>query len=276
MATDSPGSWPRIGLVVAVLGRVCRIFFEGAQGFRSSSGSGSDNAAMEDEGAAPVDTSPEIPEPRFPGVSRRAFLRRSAVVGLAAAMVPVAAACGGSPATQQPAASPTLGSADNDTPGPGSPSSGGSASASTAFASGARMNIEFTYVAAGGGRVHSPYIAVWIEDAAGDLVQTVSLWYKSDESKYLRDLRRWNSKDNRQALMTGATRLPGAFSVSWDGTNLDGRIVGDGDYFVCIEAVREDGPYQIIRELVPISDSLAPTPLTPSGELVAASVGLSA
>lgn len=115
---------------------------------------------------------------------------------------------------------------------------------------------------------------MWIEDRAEDLVQTVILWYKSDESKYLTDLNRWNSKDNRQALTTGATRIPGAFSVAWDGSDLDGQLVGDDDYFVCIEAAREDGPYQIIRELVPINAALTSATLAPSGELTAASVSL--
>ena len=134
--------------------------------------------------------------------------------------------------------------------------------------------MDFTYQAVGGGRVDSPYVAVWIEDAAGELVQTVSLWYKADESKYLKDLKRWNSKNNRDAMTTGATRIPGSFSVAWDGTDLDGALVADGEYVVCIEAAREDGPYQIICETVAISGSLAPTALTPSGELTAASVEL--
>ena len=62
--------------------------------------------------------------------------------------------------------------------------------------------------------------------------------------------------------------------VTWDGTNLDGAMVDEGDYFVCIEAAREDGPYQIIRESVAISAGLAQTRLTPNGELTAAAVEL--
>lgn len=136
------------------------------------------------------------------------------------------------------------------------------------------MRIDFTYQASGGGRIHSPYIAVWIEDEAGQLVQTISLWYKSNESKYLRDLKRWSSKNNSTALMTGPTRIPGAFTVTWDGTDLDGSLVADGNYFVCIEAAREKGPYQIIREVISVSASLAPTNLPANGELTAASVQL--
>lgn len=142
------------------------------------------------------------------------------------------------------------------------------------FPAGGQLQVDFTYTAAGGGQVHSPYIAVWIEDSAGDLVQTVSLWYKSDESKYLKDLRRWNSKSNRDALTTGATRIPGSFSVSWNGTNLDGTLIDDDYYFVCIEAVREDGPYQIIREAVRINNELQPTTLPANGELTAAAIQL--
>ncbi len=217
-----------------------------------------------------------IPEPhdeaRFPAVSRRAFLRRSAFVGLAAAAVPALAACGNSTdaaTTTNPAATTSASPADTATA-----TDAPATNTKQVFPAGAQMQVNFSYQAAGGGRVHSPYIAVWIEDPAGDLVQTVSLWYKSDESKYLKDLKRWNSKNNSDALTTGATRIPGAFSVAWNGTNLDGALVADGDYFVCIEAAREDGPYQIIRESIPVSGSLAATTLAPSGELTAASVEL--
>ncbi len=223
------------------------------------------------------------PEPRFPAASRRALLRRSAFLGIAAATIPVLAACGGS-STSAPAAissATTAGTATSiETPSTapdGSTAATGSSSTiatGQAFPADARLQVNFTYEAAGGGSVDSPYIAVWIEDSAGDLVQTVSLWYKSDESKYLKDLKRWSSKNNSEALTTGATRIPGAYSVAWDGTNLDGTLVTDGDYFVCIEAAREDGPYQLIREAIPVSGSLTPTTLTANGELTTASVEL--
>lgn len=233
-------------------------------------------------------------EPRFPNVSRRAFIGRSAIVGLAAVAIPALAACGASSST----------SPDSNAPGAtgGATSAGPSASTSDAttipattvqatsadttaastsdagqaFANGAQMQVDFTFDATGGGRVHNPYIAVWIEDTAGDLVQTVSLWYRSDESKYLRELRRWNSKNSSTAMTTGATRLPGVFSVAWDGTDIDGNVVADGDYFVCIEAARENGPYQLIRDAVSVTGSLARTELMPSGELTSASVELAA
>lgn len=216
------------------------------------------------------------PEPRFPTVSRRAFLRRAALVGLTAAAVPAIAACGGGTTTDAAPAPnrPTASGGASTTPGTAPTSGAAAPTAGQAFSAGERLQVDFTYQASGSGRVDSPYIAVWIEDGAGDLVQTVSLWFKSDESKYLRDLKRWNSKDNRQAMTTGATRIPGSFSVAWDGSDLDGQRVSDGDYVVCIEAAREDGPYQIIRESVPINATLTPTTLAPSGELTAATVSL--
>lgn len=236
------------------------------------------------------------PEPRYPTVSRRAFLRRSALLGLAGAALPAIAACGGSSSTSSgPTASGTVGGATPSNAAAVTTTTGSTASSGTpattigspiateaptatagaeVFPAGAQLQVSFTFQAAGGGRVESPYIAVWIEDDTGELVQTVSLWYKADESKYLNDLKRWNSKNNRTTMTTGATRRPGSFSVAWNGTNLDGIPVTDGEYYVCIEAAREDGPYQIIREAVPISGSLAPTTLTPSGELIAASVEL--
>ena len=224
-------------------------------------------------------------EPRYPSVSRRAFLRGSAGVGLAALAAPALAACSGSSSSttgSNPPATTTGAVAPPDSVEPSTSADAATTEAATApdvgsgaaFADGRQLQVDFTYHAAGGGRVHSPYIAVWIEDPSGELVQTVSLWYKSDERKYLKDLKRWNSKNSSDALTTGATRIPGSFSVAWNGTDLGGGVAPDGEYFVCVEAAREDGPYQIIRESVSISDALAPTALTPNGELIAASTAL--
>jgi len=155
--------------------------------------------------------------------------------------------------------------------------------ASGTFPSGAQLVVDFTYTAPSGGQVHSPYIAVWIEDPAGEMVKTVSLWYKSRESKYLNELTRWatvesafesTGKADPVDTVSGATRVAGAYTVAWDGTDADGAAVALGDYFVCIEAAREHGPYELIRGAVAIDGTASITPLDDNGELSAASVEL--
>ncbi|HEY4332770.1 MAG TPA: DUF2271 domain-containing protein, partial [Ilumatobacteraceae bacterium] len=74
--------------------------------------------------------------------------------------------------------------------------------------------------------------------------------------------------------VSGASRVAGAYSVSWDGTDAAGTAVALGDYFVCIEAARENGPYELVRGAVTIGATASTTPLTDNGELTAASVDL--
>lgn len=136
------------------------------------------------------------------------------------------------------------------------------------------MIVAFSYIATGLGRVHSPYIAVWVENASGHLVRTVSLWYKSDERKYLSDLRRWNGADGRgtNAVMSGATRVPGSYTVAWDAIDSSGSPVPSGDYHLCIEAAREDGPYELIRHPITLDGTPFVQSMPDDGELTNATV----
>lgn len=148
------------------------------------------------------------------------------------------------------------------------------------------MVIAFTYTQAPGGKNERPYIAVWIEDAAGDLAATVSLWYQVDRrgDRWLDHLTRWFSADldrvasgglDDVATVSSATRAAGAYAVVWDGT-VGGAPAISGDYFLCIEAVREDGPYSLIREPITLAGTLPETALPDTGELSAASVRIDA
>ena len=143
------------------------------------------------------------------------------------------------------------------------------------------MTIAFTFSPTGGGRILNPYVAVWIEDASGALLRTVGLWVKADKTKYLSDLRRWYSLDRARiakggadtiASVSSATKVAGAYSVVWDAKNDTGALVAPGTYFVCIEAAREKGPYELIREQVTLGASPLTKALADSGELTGASV----
>lgn len=144
------------------------------------------------------------------------------------------------------------------------------------------MVIAFTYTQGIGGKNERPYIAVWIEDAAGDLVQTVSLWYEQGRrgARWLDHLTRWWEGDqfrisgggqDTAATISSATREAGSHAVVWDG-NVGGVPAAPADYFVCIEAAREEGPYSLIREPFTLTGALASTSLPDSGELSAATV----
>ena len=238
---------------------------------------------------------------RFEAVSRRAFVKRSLALG--ALVVTPGLACSksdqqafsASAATDDGAAASSTAAVPTTTPVSANSSTSPTTvtavtagrdtttAATSAFPSGGQLVINFTFTAPSGGQVHSPYIAVWIEDAAGEMVKTVSLWYKSRESKYLNELTRWatvesafenEGKTDPVDTVSGATRVAGAYTVAWDGTDVDGAAVAQGDYFVCIEAAREHGPYELIRGAVTIGGTASTTPLDDNGELSAASAEL--
>jgi hypothetical protein len=158
------------------------------------------------------------------------------------------------------------------------------AGSGSALPAGASMTVAFTYQQQSGGKDVPPYVAVWIEDGSGNLLQTVSLWYQQygRGEQWLPDLRRWynvdqqrmaNGGSNNIGAISGATRSPGSFQVRWDGKT-NGTTAPAGSFFVCIESARERGPYSLIRQSVNLNGSAMQQGLSSDGELVNASVSV--
>jgi hypothetical protein len=110
-----------------------------------------------------------------------------------------------------------------------------------------------------GYRYHRPYVAVWVEDAAGKQVRSLSVWVNTTGRgpRYIRELRRWflGARDQQEAggpdlvaTVSSATRLPGKYTVTWDGRDDAGRPVEQGAYRLFVEASREHGTYQLIQQ----------------------------
>lgn len=176
------------------------------------------------------------------------------------------------PATNDPAAGPEAQAAASapDTAFTGTPAVEG------------EMVVAFTYTMATGGKLENPYVAVWIEDQQELLIDTVALFFEQRRRgvRWLDHLDRWFDVDAERiaaggldtaATISSATREPGTYTVAWDGL-ADGAAVPAGRYYVCIESVREDGPYSLIREPFDLTGSLRETLLPDVGELSAASV----
>ena len=237
-------------------------------------------------------------ESRYQEISRRAFLRRSAALGLTVAIPSsLLAACGsdaavfqdgaatstsapGSTTTSDPAASTTTTQQTTST-STTSPTATEAAVSGTTIPADAELVVDFTYSAEGtsGGGVKNPYVAVWIEDQGGELVATIALWFLQSRKglKWLSDLRRWATVDGSDATIdaiSSATRRPGEYSVVWDGTDIDGNLIPQGEYFLAIEAAREHGPYSLIREQISIGAEAFTRTLEPQGELSDAAVSL--
>ncbi len=143
----------------------------------------------------------------------------------------------------------------------------------TALPAGADLVVDFTYTKADGGKNVPPYIAVWIEDDSGDLVETVVLWYQQfgRGENWLPDLRRWYNTTGGSATDSGPTRAPGRHQVAWGGSSEFGEPMPPGRYYVCVESARERGPYSLVRTAVDLNGSAVNIQLGTDGELTAAS-----
>jgi len=232
-------------------------------------------------GQDPVTPAREV---RYAEVSRRAFLKQASSLGAFVFL----ASCSTDAATLISATSSTAGEAGAvAAPAAGATASNATAAptTTTAAAGGAlppdgELVVRFTYRADSvDGRARNPYIAVWVEDDDGELVDTLALWFLQSRkgSRWLPDLIRWSSVDGSETTVnavSGATRRPGDYSLAWDGTDINGSPATQGEYFICIESAREHGPHSLIREPLTLSGRAFTTALPAHGELTNASVEL--
>ena len=154
------------------------------------------------------------------------------------------------------------------------------------FASTQEVVVTWTYKPTGGGRIHNPYVAVWVEDSDGVPVRIVHFEYQIGKGRrWIDDMKRWArvdeafvalGKESSADTTTSATRVPGTYSVAWDGKNADGDYVKNGKYSVYVEAAREKGPYQFVKIDITVAGSTVTVAGTPNGELTAVSVALKA
>ena len=98
---------------------------------------------------------------------------------------------------------------------------------------------------------HRPYVAGWIEPAAGGDARTLFVWYDFKKTgnepgtKWLSDLRTWWRKGGRSLNLpanglSGATRAPGVQKV------VIPADVKPGQYMLYVEAARETGGRELV------------------------------
>jgi hypothetical protein len=117
------------------------------------------------------------------------------------------------------------------------------------------MELDIAFELARIGSARRPYVAVWIEDKDKFPVRTLALWYQ--KARWLPELRSWYRDDRIRAMAEGndltaslasATRPAGKYNLKWDGKDNAGKLVKPGRYTVIIEAAREHGTYQVMRQ----------------------------
>jgi hypothetical protein len=145
------------------------------------------------------------------------------------------------------------------------------------------LAVDLELAAQQGFRSHRPYVAVWVEDAAGHPVRTLSLWVNTTGRgpRYIRELRRWFDMVNDLeaaggrdlvATVSSATRLPGRYTVTWDGRDAAGKPVSQGTYRVYIEASREHGTYQLMQQELALGAKPVAADLPGNAEITGARV----
>lgn len=109
---------------------------------------------------------------------------------------------------------------------------------------------------------HRPYVAIWLETIDRKGITTIALWYgeRAEDDKWLKDLRQWWRKIGRKNQTTqhqhnvdgytGATKLTGKHIILWGGKDDTDKPVLAGDYLINIEAAREDGGRDYIRQKI--------------------------
>lgn len=123
------------------------------------------------------------------------------------------------------------------------------------------------------GRSHRPFVAVWVEDESGKPVRQLALWY--NKPRWLHDLREWynlNVSSDAAASVTSATRSPGEYTLVWDGKDDQGQYVKQGKYTIMIEAAREHGTYQLIRQAMDFNGKTKQQTLNGNVEVAAAAL----
>ncbi|MCP5035529.1 MAG: DUF2271 domain-containing protein, partial [Actinomycetia bacterium] len=210
--------------------------------------------------------------------STRAKVARTAVVG-AMLVLPVACGTGDEAAfsgvvEEAPGSLDTTSTIAPNTQATEAPttvvSTTSEAAASGVFPTGGELLVSFTYQPSSSGQAKRPYVAVWVEDTDGNLVDTISLWFKQGAkgTKWLSDLTQWyGTSGGDDTTMSGATRVAGDYTVSWDGTDADGNPIAAGEYVLNIESAREHGPTSFTSGTITISDDGFSASLEDDGEL---------
>ena len=104
---------------------------------------------------------------------------------------------------------------------------------------------------------HRPYIAAWLENADQKAVANLAVLYdvkKKDNggAKYLKDVRQWWRKIGRDVDMpmdgvSGATRAPGEFTLTFPGAKAALDKLPAGQYTLVVEAAREAGGREAVK-----------------------------
>lgn len=116
----------------------------------------------------------------------------------------------------------------------------------------------------------APYVTIWITDEKRELVRT--LLVLGNETRYLDSnfvwWRRYGRKDTALVdTIARPTRLPGRYTLTWDGKDDAGKPVPQGRYLIHTEATREHGGHSYVSGEITLGAQPAELSLPAKDEL---------
>lgn len=133
----------------------------------------------------------------------------------------------------------------------------------------ADLNVAFDIPKLSVAEYHAPFVAVWIENPAdSSAAGTLSVWYKPNHEKWLKDMRLWWRKAGREMTfpadgVSGATHAPGPQKATFSGAKGPLKDLKPGQYVLVVEAAREAGGHEAVR--VPFTWGKPGKPATAKG-----------
>lgn len=131
-----------------------------------------------------------------------------------------------------------------------------------AWPDGYQVNFTITLPTIVAKKYRRPYVALWLEDADGKPVRTVTVW--GNNPRWIKDLPQWwrfaKNDGTLVKSVSRATRVPGKYSVVWDGKDDNGTSLPRGTYTVWVEVHREHG--KLVRQTGKLTCGAEPVNLT--------------
>lgn len=132
----------------------------------------------------------------------------------------------------------------------------------------ADLNVKYEIPRLSAAEYHAPYTAIWIENADGTAAGTLSVRFRPNHEKWLKDMRQWWRKTGRSMAfqadgVTGPTRAPGRQEMTFSSAKGPLKDLKPGQYTLVVEAAREAGGHEAVR--VPFNWGKAGKSATASG-----------
>lgn len=135
---------------------------------------------------------------------------------------------------------------------------------------GIELSLEYNIPHIRTGSYRAPYLAIWVGDGSGRPIKNLLLL--GGDRKWARTNSFWWSRVGRVGDLpvnnvTRPTRLPGSYTLAWDGRDDQGYVMPPGEYRIMLEASREHGDHDYLSIPFTLEDGVQIIEQEGEGEL---------